>query len=41
METYSRVLKDLQKPVEAEQVQADARRLRASMTYTVQASQAK
>jgi len=41
METYSRVLRDLQKPVEADRVQADARRLRASITYTIQASRAK
>jgi tetratricopeptide (TPR) repeat protein len=41
METYSKVLEDLQNPVEAERLAADARRLRASMLFTVQAPQAK
>ena len=41
METYSKVLLDLQDSVEAERVQAEARRLRASITLTVQASSQK
>jgi hypothetical protein len=41
METYSKVLLDLQDSAEAERVQAEARRLRASITLTVQASSQK
>lgn len=41
METYSKVLLDLQDSAEAERVQAEARRLRASISLTVQASSQK
>jgi len=41
LETYSKVLYDLRKPVEAQRVQEEARRIRASMTFTVRVSEAK
>ena len=37
LETYSKVLGDVRKPVEAQRVHDEARRLRASMTLTVRA----
>ena len=41
LETYSKVLRDLRKPVEAQRVHEEARRIRASMTLTVRATEAK
>ncbi len=41
LETYSKVLRDSGNPVEAERVQEEARRIRASVTFTVRASAAK
>jgi len=38
LETYSRVLKDLLNPVEAERVDAEVRRIRASALFTVRAT---
>jgi tetratricopeptide (TPR) repeat protein len=35
LETYSKVLRDLSKPAEAEHVQSEARKVRAAMTFTV------
>jgi tetratricopeptide (TPR) repeat protein len=37
LETYSKVLNDVRKPVEAQKVHEEARRIRASMTLTVRA----
>ena len=41
LEIYSKVLKDLQNPVEAERVQEEARLMRASMVFTVRVSEAR
>ena len=38
LETYSKVLSELQNPVEAERVQAEVRRIRASTAFTVKAN---
>jgi len=37
LETYSKVLKDLHNPVEAERLEAEVRRIRASAAFTVRA----
>ena len=37
LETYSKVLSDVRKPIEAQRVHDEARRLRAAMTLTVHA----
>ena len=41
LETYSKVLKDLQNPVEAERIQVEARRIRASAAFTIRATTGK
>ncbi len=41
LDTYAKVLKELSNPVEAERLQMEARRIRASMAYTVPVGNAK